>query len=173
MFVQFYKPQRTLYYIDASEEDIRSFSKGVVPPSLEKYSNAFGTYDYPGVFFVQGLEKEVIGIEYRADDPRVEYPCGLKTIALDAAFFYSVEIDDDIDFDYAFIKNLFTDIAEEDNAHRPYSDLYINEEARVISIFHSYKKIRILHEWKLYNDKAIHVMYDDFSKFDKEMLFCF
>ncbi len=168
---QLYKPKRVLYYMDASQEDIQAFYKGRVPELLAKYSNAFGTYDYPGLFFVKELEKPVLGIEYRADDSRVDYPAGLKTLELEQSFFYSVEIDDDIDFDYAFIKNLFTDIAEEDNAHRPFSDLCIKEDSKVISVFHSYKKIRILHEWKLYNDKAIHVMYDDFSKFDKEMLF--
>ena len=37
---QLYKPQRTLYYMDASKEDILSFYKGVVPPSVEKYAGA-------------------------------------------------------------------------------------------------------------------------------------
>ena len=168
---QLFKPDRILYYIDASFEDIQSYYKGVIPEQIAKYSNAFGTYDYPGVFFVKGLEKEVIGIEYRANDSRIEYPSGLKSIPLEQSFFYSVEIDDDVDVNLPFIKKLFEDIAKEDNAHRPYSDLYINEDAKVISIFHSYKKIRILHEWKLSKDKAINVMQDDYSKFEKEMLY--
>ena len=147
---QLYKPQRLLYYIEATDQELKDFYKGQLPEKIACYSNAFGTYDYPGLFFIKDLGREVIGIEFRADDPRVEYPAGLKTISLDAAFFYSVEIDDDVDVNLPFIKKLFEDIAKEDNAHRPYSDLYINEEAKVISIFHSYKKIRILHEWKLY-----------------------
>ena len=168
---QLYKPQRLLYYIEATDQELKDFYKGQLPEKIACYSNAFGTYDYPGLFFIKDLDREVIGIEFRADDPRVEYPAGLKTISLDAAFFYSIEIDDDVDVNLPFIKKLFEDIAKEDNAHRPYSDLYINEEARVISIFHSYKKIRILHEWKLYKDKAINVMQDDYSKFEKEMLY--
>ena len=168
---QLYKPKRILYYMDASLQEIKAFYKGTLPPAIEKYSNAFGTYDYPGVFFVEGLEKEVIGIEYRGGDSRVEYPQGLKSVELEESFFYSVEIDDDVDVDYAFIKKLFEDVAKEDNAHRPYSDLCIKEDAKVISVFHGYKKIRILHEWKLYNDIAIHVMSDDFSKFEKEALY--
>ena len=168
---QLYKPQRLLYYIEATDQELKDFYKGQLPEKIACYSNAFGTYDYPGLFFIKDLGREVIGIEFRADDPRVEYPAGLKTIPLDAAFFYSVEIDDDIDVNLPFIKKLFEDIAKEDNAHRPYSDLYINEEAKVISIFHSYKKIRILHEWKLSKDKAINVMQDDYSKFEKEMLY--
>ena len=168
---QLYKPKRILYYVDASEEDIQAFYKGVIPQSLEKYSNAFGTYDYPGIFFVQNLQKEVIGIEFRGNDSRIEYPTDLKSIELEPAFFYSVEIDDDVEIDFPFIKNLFEKIAKEDNAHRPYSDLCIEENPKVISVFHGYKKIRILHEWKLYNDKAIHIMQDNYNQFEKEALY--
>lgn len=168
---QLFKPSRILYYIDASPEEIQNFYAGHIPESLARYSNAFGTYDYPGVFFVEGLQKEVIGIEYRPDDERIEYPSGLKTVQLDASFFYSVEIDDDIEINYPFIKELFAQIAKEDNAHRPYSDLCIKEDAKVISIFHSYKKNRLLYEWKLYNNRAVQVMNDDYSKFDKDTLY--
>ena len=168
---QLYKPKRILYYVDASEEDIQAFYKGIIPQPLEKYSNAFGTYDYPGIFFVQNLQKEVIGIEFRGNDSRIEYPADLKSIELEPAFFYSVEIDDDVEIDFPFIKNLFEKIAKEDNAHRPYSDLCIEENPKVISVFHGYKKIRILHEWKLYNDKAIHIMQDNYNHFEKEALY--
>ena len=170
---QLYKPNRVLYYMDTTPEQIQAFYRGTLPDEIAKYSNAFGTYDYPGVFFVEGLNKEVIGIEFRPDDARVEYPKELKTIPLDASFFYSVEIDDDVQIDYDFIKQLFETIAKDDNAHRPYSDLCIKEDAKVISIFHGYKKNRLLHEWKLYNDRAVRVMYDAFSKFEKQELYNF
>ncbi|MCR4787148.1 MAG: EAL domain-containing protein [Lachnospiraceae bacterium] len=170
---QLYKPKRTLYYIEASKEDILAFYEGVVPSSVEKYANAFGTYDYPGAFFVRSLQKEVIGIEFRNDDPQVEYPTELKSIELDASFFYSVEIDHDEKIDFPFIRNLFEEIAKEDDAHRPYSDLCIEEEPEVIGVFHGYKKFRILHEWKLYNDKAVHVINDDHDQFPKEDLYRF
>lgn len=168
---QLYKPKRTLYYIDASKEDIESFYNGVLPPAVEKYANSFGAYDYPGLFFVNALQKEVIGIELRTNDPNIEYPTELKSLELDAAFFYSVEIDDDSKIDLPFIRDLFKEIAEEDNAHRPYSDLCMEEEPKVISVFHGYKKIRILHEWKLYDDRAIHVINDDYDRFQKEDLY--
>jgi EAL domain-containing protein (putative c-di-GMP-specific phosphodiesterase class I) len=168
---QLYKPKRTLYYIDASKEDIESFYNGVLPPAVEKYANSFGVYDYPGLFFVNALQKEVIGVELRNNDPNIEYPTELRSLELDAAFFYSVEIDDDSKIDLPFIRNLFKEIAEEDNAHRPYSDLRIDEQAKLISLFHGYKKYRILHEWKLYNDNAYHVMCDDYDKFEKETLY--
>ena len=168
---QLYKPKRTLYYVQASPQDIQSFYKGEIPPAIEKYSNAFGTYDDPGIFFVKALEKEVIGIEFRDNDPRVEYPRELEQIKLDSSFFYSIEIDDDVNVDLAFIKNIFEEIAKEDNAHRPYSDLCIEENAQVISVFHGYKKIRLLYEWKLYEDRAIDIMNDDYPKFHKEALY--
>ena len=168
---QLFKPSRILYYTEVSPEEIRNFYNGVLPENIAKYTNAFGTYDYPGLFFVDGLQKEVIGIEYRPDDARVSYPSDLKSTKLDAAFFYSVEIDDDIEITYPFIKNLFKEVAKEDNAHRAYSDLSIKEDAKVISVFHGYKKNRLLHEWKLYNDDAIHVINDDISHFDKELLY--
>ena len=168
---QLYKPERILYYTEASPEEIQAFYSGTIPQAVAKYSNAFGTYDYPGVFFIKELQKEVIGIEYRPDDSRIEYPSNLKTLPLQASFFYSLEIDDDVEINYPFIKKIFEDIAKEDNAHRPYSDLCIKEDAKVISVFHGYKKNRLLYEWKLYKDKALHVINDDSSVFEKEELY--
>ena len=168
---QLYKPKRTLYYMDASKEDILSFYKGEVPPVVKKYSDAFGTYDYPGVFYVRKLQKEVIGIEFRNGDPRVEYPTELESLELDAAFFYSIEIDDDTEINLSFVRKLFEEIAGDDDAHRPYSDLCIDEEPGVIAVFHGYRKFRILYEWNIYNDRAIHVMNDDHDQFQKEELY--
>ncbi|MBP5624578.1 MAG: GGDEF domain-containing protein [Lachnospiraceae bacterium] len=168
---QLYKPKRTLYYMDASKEDILSFYKGVVPPMIEKYADFFGTYDYPGIFYVSHLQKEVIGIEFRSGDSRVDYPTELRSIELDEAFFYSIEIDDDTKPDLSFVMDLFKDIAKENDAHRPYSDLSIKEEPEVIAVFHGYRKFRILHEWKIYNDRAIDVINDDHDKFRKEELY--
>ena len=168
---QLFKPSRILYYIEASPEEIQNFYLGNLPKALADYTNVFGTYDYPGLFFVKELQKEVLGIEYRADDKRIAYPTNLKKISLEPAFFYSAEIDDDIKIDYPFIKKLFTEIEEEDNAHRPYSDLRIKKDAKVIGVFHGYKKNRILYEWELYDDRAIHIINDDTSKIEKETLF--
>ena len=168
---QLFKPSRILYYTETSSKEIQDFYKGQLPENIAKYSNAFGSYDYPGVFFLEGLQKEVIGIEFRPDDPRVEYPKDLQSIPLEAAFFYSVEIDDDIEITLPFIKELFKVIAKEDNAHRPFSDLCIKEDAKVLSVFHSYKKLRLLYEWKLYNDRATDVIRDDISKFEKDELY--
>lgn len=168
---QLFKPSRILFYKDASPEEIKAFYKGQLPEAISEFTNAFGTYDYPGIFFVQDLQKEVLGIEFRADDPRINYPTKLKSLPLEASFFYSVEIDDDIEINYSFIKKLFEDIAKEDNAHRPYSDLTIKDDANVIGIFHSYKKIRLLYEWKLTSDRAINILNNEADEFEKETLY--
>ncbi len=168
---QLFKPSRILFYKDASPEEIDAFYKGQLPEAISEFTNALGTYDYPGLFFIQGLQREVLGIEFRTDDPRINYPTELKSMPLEASFFYSVEIDDDIGIDYPFIKKLFEGIEKEDNAHRPYSDLHIKDDAKVISVFHGYKKFRLLYEWKLISDRAIHIINNDASKFEKEDLY--
>jgi len=70
--------------LEVSPEEIKAFYNDVVPESINKYANAFGTYDYPGIFYVKALKKEVIGIEFRPDDLRIKYPAKLKSITLDA-----------------------------------------------------------------------------------------
>ena len=168
---QLYKPKRTLYYIEADNEKLKAFFKGTLPEEIAKYADAFGTYDYQGVFFIRQLEKEVIGIEFRSGDKRIDYPAGLKSIELEEAFFYSVEFDDDISISRTFIRELFEKIAKDDDAHRAYSDLSINKSPNAIGIFSSYKKIRVLYEWKLESDRASDVIHDNIEKFDKTALY--
>ena len=62
---QLYKPKRILYYIDASKEDIRAFYNGIIPPSVKKYSSAFGTYDYPGILLELNSEKMISALTIR------------------------------------------------------------------------------------------------------------
>ena len=71
---QIYKPNRILFYKEASDEDIQAFYKGETDSDVFKYSNDFGTYDYPGLFYVDSLHKPVIGIEFRANDSGIDYP---------------------------------------------------------------------------------------------------
>ena len=104
---QLYKPNRILYYVEASEDELKAFYRGIIPEELSKYANTFGTYDYPGVFYLRSLEKEVIGIEFRINDPRIEYPENLKSIVLEPSFFYSIEIDEEVTISKCFIQVLF------------------------------------------------------------------
>ena len=168
---QLYKPKRILYYQEASKEEIDAFYQGRVPEQIAACQGAFGTYDLPGIFYVKALEKEVIGIEYRMEDERVAYPTDLSSVILEGAFFYSVEIDEEIKADREFIDELFAKIARDDDAHRVYTDLNITYEPSLISVFTSYKKIRILYEAKVYQDRASYIIRDDAEHFDKEYLY--
>ena len=170
---QLYKPERILYYIDADSDMITSCYNGMTDERIEAYAGAFGTYDYPGVFFIDSLDKEVIGIEYRMDDPRIDYPKDLKSIILKEAFFYSVEIDNEAVISRDYIRSLFENIARDDDAHRQCCDLSIKENPGVISVFsdENGKKLRILYEWKLDEDRAPFIMNDDASSFDNSTLY--
>ena len=55
---QLYKPKRILYYVNATNEDIEAYYKGIINEDIRKLTNAFGTYDYPGVFFSKTLGKD-------------------------------------------------------------------------------------------------------------------
>lgn len=168
---QLYKPKRLLYYIDGDENTIREFLDGMVPPSLADYEGAFGTYDYPGVFYVDELKKPVIGIEYRMEDKRIAYPNTMKTLVLNESFFYSVEIDDDITPDLSFIQDMFKKIASDDDAHRLYSDLSIREKSHVIGVFPVSRKLRILYECQEDDDRAQYIIRNEVDRLDKTTLY--
>ena len=168
---QLYKPKRVLYYMEADDEQITAFYKGTVPEEISRYENAFGTYDNAGAFFVRGLEKEVIGLEYRLNDKRITYPENLKTIVLEEAFFYSIEIDDDEAISNDFVRKLFEQIAKDDDAHRIFSDLSIKKDPDVISVFKSYKKNRILYEGQLDYDRAQYIINKQPEQLDKNTLY--
>ncbi len=170
---QLYKPERILYYTDAGKNETDDALKGIFPETIGKYTGAFGTYDYPGVFFVKSLNRTVVGIEFRPGDDRVSYPEGLKSVALEEAFFYSVEIDNEIEITRRSVRELFERIAADDDAHRNYCDLSIKEEPGLISVFSGENggKLRILYEWKLDSDRAKTIMEDDADSLDKDSLY--
>ncbi|MBR5974484.1 MAG: EAL domain-containing protein [Clostridiales bacterium] len=168
---QLYKPQRLLYYQEATEDEIRCFCQGNVPEIVAKYANRFGTYDYPGVFFLKSMGKPVIGIEFRENDPRVEYPEDLPCVNLPGSFFYSIEIDNEIPISREMIRELFDGIARDDDAHRTYSDLCMQNDPEVIAVFNGYNKIRILHEWRLESDRAQVIICDDMDGQEKSDLY--
>ena len=168
---QLYKPRRVLYYVPASEADINAFYEGTVKEEIARLTNGFGTYDQPGVFFLNSVEGPVIGIEYRQGDSRISYPSGLASVDLDAAYFYSIELDNDIKPDIAYIKNTIADISMADDAHRVYSNLTIKSAPDVIGIFTDGRKIRILYECELIDDKGRAIINDDIDAVDKEKLY--
>lgn len=168
---QLYKPKRTLYYRVAGDDDRSLFEEGVMPSDFDVFTNEFGTYDYPGFFYLDSFKEQLIGIEFRPDDERVTYPKGFKTIDLEAGFFYSVEIDTEIDCDKDSIKELFSRIAKDKDALRTYSDLAITEDPRYIGVFLADKKIRIVYECDVEADRARDIIEDNTDKLDKFMLY--
>lgn len=173
---QLYKPKRVLYYLDASDEDIRNFYTGTLSDKIGRYANSFGTYDYPGIFYLFNGDKnaqvqKVIGIEFRQDDERIIYPEDLKSVVLDESFFYSIEIDNEIEINIHSIHQIFDKIAKKDDAHRAFSDLAIEPEPKVIAVFPGNKKIRILYEWKLVHENAASIIKHDIQNLDKNFLF--
>ena len=168
---QLYRPRRKLYYLEAGADEIREFCSGKLPESLGRYRSAFGSYDFPGVFFFGKDGKAVIGIEYRMDDERVDYPKDLASAVLEDSFFYSIEIDNEIEIDREMVQSVFESIARDDDAHRAFSDLSIKQTPGVVCAFPDGKKIRILYEWKLDEDRARYIMRDDPSVFDKPYLY--
>ena len=168
---QLYKPKRILYYIPTSKSDIDAFYKGIVSHEIDRYTNAFGTYDYPGVFYISSLDTPVIGIEFRADDDRVDYPDDLESIVINENYFYSIELDSDIKPDINLIKDMIKEISQADDANRVYSKLTIKHSPDVIGIFSDGKKVRILYECELADDRARGIMDDDINALSKELLF--
>ena len=43
---QLYKPDRLLYYMNATKEEIHAFTNGVIPDRISRYKDSFGSYDY-------------------------------------------------------------------------------------------------------------------------------
>ena len=168
---QIYKPNRILFYKEASDEDIQAFYKGETDSDVFKYSNDFGTYDYPGLFYVDSFDKPVIGIEFRANDSCIVYPDNLSSTQLDEAFFYSIEIESDVSISLNYINELFEKIANDDDAHRNYSDLSIKKYPGVIAVFPGKRKIRILYECDLLKDNAKAVIDDNIQVMDKDSLY--
>ncbi len=83
-----YKPRRALYYIEPTAEEIHNFYLGKMPERVLAYDGAYGTYDCPGMFIIDSEtgHKEVIGIEYRPDDDRINYPDNLESVILPGSF---------------------------------------------------------------------------------------
>ena len=116
---QVYKPQRVLFYTEAEEDPVADLNKGVIPEAVARCANAYGSYDQPGVFFIDALKQPVIGIEYRKDDESVEYPADLKSMIIEGAYYFSVELDHDIEISRKFVTELFEDIAKDDEQKKP------------------------------------------------------
>ncbi len=168
---QLYKPDRLLYYMDATEEEVQAFAGGVIPERFLKYENSFGQYDYPGLFFIKSYDRAVLGIEYRIGDERIAYPDDLASIRLAGSYYYSVEMDDEIELSSQAITELFMRVAGGGATHRVYSDLSIKDDAEVISVYTHAGKLRMLYECRAEGMMAESVISDNVGRFDRASLY--
>lgn len=172
-----YRPKRILYYIDASKEDIDGFCRGKIPEEIGGFANTFGTYDGPGVFFIKELEKNVIGIEFNIDgeidknNPNNNIcPQGVKSVVLDEAFFFSVEIDNEVTIDTDMIRRVFME-KPSGNLCRLYTEFKLKNNPNYIGVFSGKKKLRLLYEAELFKDKATPVLTDEAANLTKDDLY--
>lgn len=95
-----YKPERLLYYITPTEEEKRDFYLGKIPEKLSQYEGAFGTYDCAGLFWLEenGKQTELLGIEFRPNDSRINYPEELEVRVLPKGFMFSALVYNDDEF---------------------------------------------------------------------------
>lgn len=167
---QLYKPDRILFYTEVDEKSLADFYKGKIPECVNLYADDFSTYDYPGLFYLKGFAKPVIGIEFRSETDKSDCPKNLKSLSLKGTFFYSVEIDEDTELNLEKIQNIFKKISEDDDAHRTYTNLSISENPSIIGIFVRDKKIRILYEWQLKKNRAKTIIENKLNQIDTSTL---
>ena len=154
-----YKPRRILHYLKASKEDIENFYHGVLPEELLKYDGEFGTYDSPGLFRIRedGYYKEVLGIEYRPDDDRLNYPVGMDTMILEPSFMLSVLFTNDRRISDARVDECINYITYEHKEIFSHREVVPNPDPAVVEIFTTNNKNRVYFSAKP-------VTYDEFFK---------
>lgn len=115
IYGRIFKPERILYYIQPTQDEINAFYKGEISEKLLKYDGMFGTYDCPGLFILNSGENEkvILGIEFRPDDDRVSYPDDLESMILPSGFMISTMFPDDLEID----RKVISEYTEEVQKH--------------------------------------------------------
>lgn len=106
-----FKPDRCLYFINPTEDEKEAYLKGIRPEEFKAYEGAYGTYCFPYLYIISDGDrrKEVIGMEFRPDDPMVTYPENMECIRMDACFMITAVLPTR---DYFEGMDLNTEIAE-------------------------------------------------------------
>lgn len=156
-----YKPKRILYYIETTSEVINDFYLGIIPDELSQYENAFGTYDIPGLFILKTEEgtKTLLGIEFRPDDPAVNYPTNLKSINLEASFMVSALDTEDRSFDDELISSSIAYLKEDLKNHQFQHGIQIKQQPEIIQFFSVNNTNRLyIQADALYGDEPFNAM---------------
>lgn len=169
-----HRPERILCYLpEMTEQTKRCIADGLCPPVLEKYRDNFGTYDDVGIFFLppeiqqQVGCKCVIGIEYRADDPRVKIPEELPFVILPECNIVCM----DVSYEYQL-----SDVILEEIIHytrrvkEARSDDCRRIEDGLVAAFYSQGKLRIMSEVEVIEGRGRYLGSDP-STYSKEELY--
>ncbi len=169
-----HRPERVLYYLREVTDEVNQYiAEGVCPPSLEKYQDAFGTYDEVGIFYLpSNLQKEtgmksVVGIEYRKDDHALDLPEHLPFVVLPACDIIML----DVAYEYQLNEELLGEIicyAKTEKNERSATYQYVDDG--IVTAFTTKEKVRLLYEVELINGYDCYLS-DNYEGYSKEELY--
>ena len=165
MTAQIYKPERVLFYIIPTNEDLDNFYHGILPESLMKYNGAFGTYDCPGFFRIKTEENtlvEVLGIEFRPNDSRITYPTELKSLLLKPSYMISGLDTDDITIDYEILNKNIADMKASLETYVSRGGIKVQQKTEIVQVFNNKKKARY------YISAELQSIHDFFKTYEPE-----
>lgn len=141
-----YKPNRLLYYIVPNEEQMNDFYIGKLPECLTQYDGKFGTYDCPGLVRVtdENGTRDLLGIEFRADDTSVEYPTDLECIELGGSFMITGLYTKDTQIDAELIQQGIDSIINDDKENPFRKEIKPKADSPLVQIYTYENKNRIL-----------------------------
>lgn len=145
-----FKPKRLLYYYPATQDDLTNMYLGIYPEKFAEFKEAFGTYDCPGIFKIKadGKTTNVIGMEFRPDDSRIQYPEGLEQILLPATFFFSIYLTSDSSLDCQKVDNIVNEFTTPDFFLKDPPFVMKNEDPELIQVCTLHNRNRIFVEAK-------------------------
>lgn len=156
-----HRPERVLYYLPEITDDAKQcFADGVCPSALKEYRYAFGTYDGVGLFCLPlSMQKElgkryVMGIEYRKDDPKLEYPEGFLSVVLPEC---DIIIQDVTYEDQLSREGLEEIICYGKDTENDRSATYRYVEDGLVGVFTAKEKLRVLYEIELLGESPLYL----------------
>ncbi|MBP5697597.1 MAG: EAL domain-containing protein [Treponema sp.] len=171
-FNHFYKPKRILYFVPADQNRKEDFFNCKYPKELVPYIGAFGTYDYPGLFVLNTSEYKgsVLGIEFRPDDERINYPNGLESIRLPGVYVLEATVFEADSLSDKVIDEIVDTVFGMDTGYRNRMNAEFVKNPSVRQVFYSNDKIRVYFEC-LDSGKVELVRQDELSDVTKEELY--
>lgn len=141
------KPDRMVFYVEASQSDIEKYYEGVIPEEVARYSGAFGTYGTPTLILLKEGDSyhKIIGIEYRPDDSRIEYPKELKSLLLPKKFFRSELIMEDY-VNEEMVLGHVQQLCQEEAYIKThlFGKVFVRKEQQIMQVYIANGQIRVL-----------------------------